>query len=112
MSDWEKELSEEDQAKWDEFVRFQREDTMQKMMESAFVISIVPDESDIKFAVELGMAIMLDKPLMVVTTRLGQKLPPKLERVADQVVVADLDTEDGRQIMLRQIEDFQVQHNL
>jgi nucleoside 2-deoxyribosyltransferase len=110
--DWVSSMSEEERDAWDEIVKHTREETIHKMMESAFVVSIVPEEADVKWMIELGAAIMLDKPLMLVVTDLKQKLPPKLERVADQVVIADLDTEEGRQIMLRMIEDFRVQQNL
>jgi hypothetical protein len=109
VSDWDRDLSEAERKEWDEFVRFQREDTMRKMMESAFVMSIVPAEADIKFAVELGMAIMLDKPLFCVLLP-GAKMPPKLEKVADMVAVADLDTEEGREMLRREVEAFQARY--
>ena len=109
MSDWDKQLTGKDKAEWEEFVRFQREQTMTQMMESAFVMSIVPKEADIKFAVELGMAIMLDKPLFCVLLP-GAKMPPKLEKVADMVAVADLDTEEGREYLRREVESFQARY--
>jgi nucleoside 2-deoxyribosyltransferase len=111
MSDWDKDLSAEDKERWDEFVTFQREQTMKQMMESAFVMSIVPEEADIKFAVELGLAIMLDKPLFCVLLP-GAKMPPKLEKIADMVTVADLDTKEGREALMQQIFDFQLRHGL
>jgi len=109
MSDWDKHLTGKDKEEWEEFVRFQREHTMEQMMESAFVMSIVPAEADIKFAVELGMAIMLDKPLFCVLLP-GAKMPPKLEKVADMVAVADLDTEEGRDALQREVAAFQARY--
>jgi len=111
MSDWDKHLTGKDKEEWEEFVKFQREHTMGQMMESAFVMSIVPAEADIKFAVELGMSIMLDKPLFCVLMP-GTKLPPKLEKVADMVAIADLDTEDGREALMREVQDFQLRHGI
>lgn len=59
-----------------------------KMRESAIVVSLVPDDAsygDIKFAVELGMSIMLDKPIIAVVPP-GVQLPDKLVRIADVLV--------------------------
>jgi len=84
-----------DDPEWDEFVRNVREGTVKQIDSSAFVMSLVPsDEVDIKFAVELGLSIMLDKPLLVVAHR-GRDVPDRLRRVADEVVEVDLDTEAG-----------------
>lgn len=60
------------------------------------VISIAPPDGkvDVKFAVELGMAIMLGKPIIVVQ-RPGILVPPKLAKIADRVVNADLTTAEG-----------------
>ena len=54
------------------------------------VISMLPTsgQADAKFAVELGLSIMLDKPIVVVA-REGQHVPAKLERVANAVIRAD-----------------------
>jgi hypothetical protein len=54
-------------------------------------ISLVPrTEVDIKYAIELGLSIMLDKPLVIVA-QTRQKIPEHLRRVADAVVVIDQD---------------------
>ena len=50
---------------------------------------------DLRFAVQLGIFIMLDKPLIVVVLP-GRTVPDRLARVADAVVHADLDLEAGR----------------
>lgn len=91
MKDWEQDPD------WLEFVKHVREDAMQKIMESAVVMSIVPKgEPDIKYAVELGLGIMLDKPLVLVVMP-GTEIPERLRRVADKIVYADVDTEEGRE---------------
>lgn len=80
---------------WDRFVEYHREHTVKAMAESAYVMSLVPDQVDVKFAVELGLAIMLDKPIIAMAQP-GARIPPGLVKVATAVIVADLDTEDGK----------------
>lgn len=65
--------------------------------ESAISIMLGPDvgSADVKFAVELGMSILLDKPIMVVALP-GRKVPDKLRMLADAIVTADISTEAGQ----------------
>lgn len=89
----------DDDKQWQSFVDHVRRDALVKMTDSAAVVSICPaGEPDIKFAVELGLAIMLDKPLLIVVGS-GRVVPEHLRRVADEIVVADLDVEEGRQLV-------------
>ena len=81
---------------WQDFVDTVRRHTLTEMVDSAVVLSIAPEEPDIKYAVELGLAIMLDKPLIIVAMP-GREIPEHLFRVADEVVFADLDLEEGRE---------------
>lgn len=85
-------------AEWDDFVTYHREHTVKNMAKSAYVMSLVPDADkvDVKFAVELGLAIMLDKPIIAMAQP-GTRIPPGLTKVATAVIVADLDTEDGKE---------------
>lgn len=63
-----------------------RENLIPKIDGSAATISLVPDgEGDIKFAVELGLSIMLNKPIIAVVID-NRKLPDKLVQVADTIV--------------------------
>lgn len=56
---------------------------------SAVSVSIVPSgESDVKFAVELGLSIMLDKPIILAVAP-GRSVPEHLARVADEIVELD-----------------------
>ena len=60
-----------------------------KMKASALTVTLVPkSESDIKYAVELGLSIMLNKPIITVC-EVGQVLPEKLRRVSDKIVEVD-----------------------
>lgn len=63
---------------------------------SAVTISFAPGSGkpDIKYAVELGLSIMLDKPIMIVAD-VGQVLPGKLERIADEIVRVDRGTPEA-----------------
>lgn len=58
-----------------------------KMESSALVLSLVPNDrkGDVKFWVELGASICMDKPIIAIV--IGDRpLPPKLELIADEVV--------------------------
>ena len=57
------------------------------MEQSGFVISISPTKGlgDVKYWVELGASIMMDKPIIVVALA-GQEVPKKLQGVADEIV--------------------------
>lgn len=70
--------------------RFQR-DVLPNLRTSHIVVSICPsgpDGPDAKFMLELGAAVMLDKPLLAVV-RPGTKIPEKLARVVDRFVELD-----------------------
>jgi hypothetical protein len=67
-----------------------RESLSPKILGSAVVISMVPSDNvpNVRFAVELGFAIMYDKPL-IMAIHPGQKIPDHLVRVADDIVEVD-----------------------
>jgi len=104
MSDWTEGLGEEDRAEWDRFVAHQREHTIKAMDSSAYVVSVVPsaENLDVKFAVELGFAVMLGKPVIAMALP-GVPVPYGLRKVAEAVIVADLDTEAGQESAARQL---------
>lgn len=81
--DW----STEPQARaWLAHVRHQ---VLPMLHQSALTMVVAPEgEPDLKIAVELGMSILLNKPIIVVV-RPGQVPPPGLARVAHEVVVSD-----------------------
>ena len=90
MSDWMDKLTPEEIRQWGEIVKHIHDETVPGMEGSAFVMSLVPEDGkpDIKFAVELGLAIMLSKPLVVVALP-GTEIPGKLRQVADLVLELD-----------------------
>lgn len=64
---------------------------------SAYVITIAPKggEADVKLAVEIGFAILMDKPLIVFVPK-GRAVGERLARIADHVLEADMTTEAGQ----------------
>jgi hypothetical protein len=83
---------------FDRWVQHTRETTLKGMIDSAIVLSVVPNpgsEADIKYAVELGLSIMLEKPIVLIVMP-GRKPPAKLLAVADEVIYGDIDTQQGR----------------
>lgn len=82
-----------------EFIEFaervQRE-LVPMIKDSAVTISLVPKgPADIKYAVELGLSIMLDKPI-IVAVQPGTQIPAKLAKIADEIVELDLSTSRAR----------------
>jgi hypothetical protein len=70
----------------DEFTQSIFDELLPKMQGSRVVASIVPrNEGDLKFIVELGLAIMLDKPIALIIQP-GRPLPEHLARVADVII--------------------------
>jgi nucleoside 2-deoxyribosyltransferase len=106
MSDWLDELNPDERAHWDEWVSHVRRETLAQMDASAFVMQLYTDkEPDVKFAVEIGLGFLLDKPIFAIVMR-GASVPKKLEMVADLIVEADLDTEEGREHLETQLQEF------
>lgn len=69
-------------------------DLVPKISESGCTVSLMPrGETDVKFAVELGFSIMLDKPIIAVIEP-GQQIPARMLRVVDEVVEGPLDAPD------------------
>ena len=90
-----------------EFKRFARhilKDTVPKIAGSAYTIVIAPQGgiADVKIAVELGYTILLDKPLVVFAPK-GRTVADRLLRIADHVITADMETDEGRAEAERQL---------
>jgi hypothetical protein len=99
-------MTPEEREGWEEYVEHFRRDTLQKMDSSAYVMSMVPRGGfDVKFATELGAAIMLGKPIFAVAMP-GAEVADKLVQVADQIVYADVDTEAGQREIARALHEF------
>lgn len=64
-----------------------------KLKESAIFLTIATDDPDPKFCLELGAAIMFDKPIISVI-RKGIRVPDHLRRVSDRIVYGDMEDKD------------------
>ena len=91
-----------------QFQKVVTEGLVPKVESSAIFVSICPgtDKLDAKFCVELGVAIMLDKPILAIVDP-SQTIPEKLRRVAEMIVLADITTDEGRRRIAEAIRDFQ-----
>jgi hypothetical protein len=95
--DWLESLDPDERAEWDRFVEHFRRDALEKISGSAAFVSIVPaGDFDVKFATELGAAVILGKPLLAIVTP-DTEVSPKFRSVCDEIVVADVDTGLGRE---------------
>ena len=68
-----------------------------RMKDKAVVMSILPEEpsrGDVKLWVEIGAALMLDKPLILMVDR-DTVVPEKLAHCADEIVRANIGDPDA-----------------
>lgn len=102
---WDENLSPSERAEWDRWVAHIRADTVGKIAESAMVMSLVPDgEPDVQFAVELGLGILMNKPIVLLAIN-KRDVPEGLARIAHAIVeVDDFDTEAGQLELQRKLE--------
>lgn len=75
------------------------------MKGSAVSLVIAPEKPDAKLALEIGAAILFDKPLLIVVPR-GRSVPARLRRIADAVVEIEFGTDAGQQELTRALEDM------
>jgi hypothetical protein len=81
---------------WADYTRSFRETVLPALLNSGCMISIGgrldPEALDLRAATELGLMLMLDKPLLLVIPA-GETIPPALRRAA-AVVLDDFDVAD------------------
>lgn len=76
----------------DQFLDHARKSGMIDALRSAaFTIAIDADRPDLRMALQIGVALLWEKPLLLVL-RPGQKIPQRLRDLADEVV--ELPSED------------------
>lgn len=91
-----------------EFITHVRSELVPMIDQSQFFICLTPsepDEVDVKFSVELGVSIMLDKPIIAVVSP-GSKMPPKLALIADHIIDVDLRSEKGPALIAERIQSI------
>lgn len=88
-----------------EFQRAVTEGLVPQLKDSAVAVAICPadEQLDAKFCVELGAMIMLDKPILAFVAP-GRHIPDKLLLVADEIVQADITTDEGQASMRAALE--------
>jgi len=76
----------EDKA-WADYSKTFREHTLPKILDSAIFLSIGVEEGqlDVKMATELGAALLMGKPMLLVCPR-GRHIPEALRRAAAEVI--------------------------
>lgn len=75
-----------DGPEWDDYVDHVLNDLIPKIADSAVTLSLVPKgATDVKFAIELGLSVMMDKPIVLLVEP-GTAVPAKLVRVADDII--------------------------
>lgn len=92
---------------WKAYVTHVRTTLVPMIEESALSISIVPTDPanvDVKFAIELGLCIMLDKPIILAVRDADAVLPAALIRVADEIVRGDPSDPAVREEMMAAIQ--------
>lgn len=94
-----------DDPEFQEWAEGARKHLVPMLQQSAITVSLVPQgPADIKFAVELGLSIMMDKPIIAVVTP-GRPVPERLIRVADVIVEGDMSTAKGRRKLQEAIQE-------
>jgi hypothetical protein len=87
---------------WDEYVEHVLGELVPMIESSAATVSLLPSgQTDVKFAIELGLSIMLDKPIIAMLMP-GVRIPEHLARVVDGYVEYDPDDMEGTHHRLQQ----------
>lgn len=93
---------------WNEYVERVHRELIPKIKDTNIFVSITPstpDKVDVKFAVELGLAIMYNKPI-IACIQPGTPIPEKLARVVDKFVELDLKDPAGRERLVEAIHEM------
>lgn len=93
---------------WKAYAAHAANDLIPKVTSSAVTLALVPDpetELDMKFCIELGACIMLDKPILGIAVP-GQRIPERYLRVADEVLYIDLSTPEGQEELQQGLTSF------
>ena len=86
------------------WLRHVQDELPDKIKGSAIVASLYPrGDPDAKYAVELGMSILLDKPIVLVVPP-GTRVPDHLVRVADSIIEADPTAPDSAERVGRAVQ--------
>lgn len=73
----------------DEFFKHAKDALFPKLKDSALSLTIVSDNPDPKLCMELGAAILFDKPLILLVLDAETKISANLKRVASAIIVGN-----------------------
>lgn len=82
-------------------------DMFPKMEQSLFVLVIACEAPDAKIALEIGAAVLLDKPLLIVVPK-GRTISPGLRRIARSIVEVDCESPEAREQIRKAVRDMGV----
>jgi nucleoside 2-deoxyribosyltransferase len=91
------------ESTYDQWVQAVRTKLIPQLERSDVVVSLVPadGEGDVKYAVELGLSVLMDKPIIAII-RPGTPVANKLVLVADRILeLQDSDFNDPEKIRQR-----------
>lgn len=92
-------------AEWKAYAEHVVNELVPKLESSAITLSLVPDgDPDVKFAVELGFCIMMDKPIIAVVSP-NAKVPAKMVAVADAIVEGPIDDPSFQQRLMAALDE-------
>lgn len=97
-----------DDPAFQEYAEHVVREMLPKMQASAFVIISPPTPDtirDVKFACEIGFALLLNKPLIVFGNK-EHAIPRRLRDAADKVVIVDMKDEKSKERASREITAF------
>lgn len=90
-------LTDDVQREIDDFLARAQADLVPKMRASAFTITILDGQVDMKLALEVGCALLLEKPLLVLAIK-GAWVPQRIIDLADAVVrIDDMTTPESKE---------------
>lgn len=75
------------------------ENLIPMIRDSAVAMTLFSPDPDVKLAVELGMCLLLGKPIVLVVAK-GQVVPPALAKIAIEVIYVDWDDSTATQVAI------------
>lgn len=92
---------------WRRYAEQMVSSTVPAMKDSKLFVSMGPtgDDPDVRMATELGLALLLGKPLVFIVEP-GQKLPPALVRVADKIIYGEIQHPNTRKQLKEALDEI------
>ena len=73
----------------DEYYRHAKKTLFPKMKSSDMSIAIIGSDPDPKLCMEIGAAVMFDKPIILIVRDYATKVPANLKRVASAIIYGE-----------------------